>query len=96
MDAKEYEASVKGTEKTTVSFLNRYPMVAIIVFILAIISATTWGEALLVFVSEYIFHVPRGELRAWMLALTALTITLLTWVIARYIFRLPVTAVFSL
>jgi hypothetical protein len=90
------EASQKGRQSLTIEYLNRHQLVTIIIFIIVIVGGVLWSEFIITLISKHIFMVPRQDLTAWMWLISALLVTTITWVLLRYVFRIPITAAYCL
>ncbi|XWV26732.1 putative orfan [Tupanvirus soda lake] len=91
---QQYEARTKGSQESTVRFLTGHHLIAIIVFVMAIVTANLWTEVI-ISATATIFGVRREEISfiKW-LSLTLL-FTLFAYFVIVYIFKIPITAAFS-
>lgn len=92
---RQVEARTRGTEKGTISFLTNNHMIAITIFILAIMSANIWTETLVKGIAK-IFNVKQEELDFVKWLIFASIFTLFTYFVIVYIFKVPITAAFGL
>lgn len=91
----QMQALFEGKEKEAIKYLNKHHLVAIIIFILAIVSAGLWGEAIIK-LSTKIYGVKTEDLKLWQMTLTATIFTLASYIFIIYVIKLPITVAFSL
>lgn len=92
--AQQIEARTIGSQNKTVAFLSNHHLIALIIFILAIVTANIWAEAIIKLVAD-IFGVRREDLKLWMWLLFAIIFTIIAYIIIVHIIRVPLTAAFT-
>ena len=96
-DSRQREAETLGTQFQTIIYLNRNPLIAIITFTLVIMTAALWTQVLVEFLTKQIFHLKRPEdITTPMWFLSALTFSVIAYIIIRKVFDVPLTAAYSL
>ena len=97
VESREIEAENAGTQLQTIIYLNRNPLIAIITFTLVIMTAALWTQTLVQFLTKQIFHLQRPEdITTPMWFLSALTFSVIAYIIIRKVFDVPLTAAYSL
>jgi uncharacterized MAPEG superfamily protein len=94
LSERQVEARTTGEQKKSVEFLNQNHFLAIMVFVVAIITANLWTETTVSLIAV-IFGVNREQIKIWMWLISAIIFTLIAYVIIRYIIKVPLTAAFS-
>jgi uncharacterized protein with PQ loop repeat len=89
---RQIEAETLGEQKQTVKYLAGNPIVAIIVFSLVILTGGALVFAYYTFLREYVFKREPTFIN-WFIAYIVTSI--ITWVLIRYIFRVPITSAYS-
>jgi hypothetical protein len=95
LSSRQLEAQLEGQQTQTLRFLNQHHLLAIVIFILIIVSAELWAWTI-VTVAAKIFGVSISEMKIWMWVLFAFIFTLCTYIIVRYIVKIPLTSAFGL
>jgi hypothetical protein len=88
------EARMQGTQESTVRYLTNHHLVAIIVFICAIIAANLWADVIVTAFAT-VLNVERDKIGFLRSFLLALVFTFITYVLIVYVFKVPITAAFS-
>lgn len=86
------EALTTGTQNSTVIFLNSHHLIAMTIFIVAIMSANLWTYALIEGVD---FVSDRGNTRFIKSLVMATIFTFFSYFLIVYVFKVPITAAFS-
>ena len=94
LSERQLEARHLGEQDETVKFLNQYHLIAIIIFIIILISTGLWSE-LIISLTAKLFRVSRNDMTPMMWFSSALVFTIITYIIIRYIVKVPITAAFS-
>ena len=92
------EAEALGDEKRTIAYLNRHNLVAIVIFTLILVSGFLWAEVVGSFLSYYVFQVDdcTHKMKPWQWLVSAIVFTIFTYIIIHRVFRVPITAAYSL
>jgi hypothetical protein len=91
---QQLEARTVGTQESTVRFLTSNHLIAIIVFVVAIMTANLWTEVVISAVTN-LFNVKRDEIGFIKWLIIAFVFTVVAYFIIVYVFRVPITAAFS-
>lgn len=89
------QALFEGKENEAIKFLNKHHAIAVLIFILAIVSAGLWGEAIIE-LSAKIYGVKKENLNLLQMTLTATIFTIASYILIIYVIKLPITVAFSL
>ena len=90
----QWEARTTGEQKGTIKYLTQNHLVAIVIFTGVIVIGTLWAGTYIAFLRKYIFRGEEMSPLQWLLV--ALITTFILWFLIRYVFRVPITAAFSL
>lgn len=93
--SSQIQALYEGKEEEAIKFLNKNHLIAIIIFILAFVTATLWGEVI-ISLSAKIYGVKKNDLKLWQMGLTATIFTAMSYIIIIYVAKLPITVALSL
>lgn len=93
--SSQIQARFEGKQEEAVKFLSKHRIIALVVFILAIVSAGLWGEVVSN-LSAKIYGVKKEELELWQITLTAIIFTIITYILIVHVIKVPITAAFSL
>lgn len=93
---RQMEARVTGEQRETVKYLNRNPLIGIIVFSLAIVGGLIWGQLIIDTVSTYIFKTTLNNMKPRQWLIFAVVYTIIMYILLRYVIRVPLTSAFSL
>ena len=94
LSERQVEARSEGEQKETVKYLNRNHIQAMLIFMLILVSAGLLTE-LVISISIYLFGVKRDQLTIWMWTIISGVFLLITYVIIRYIVKVPLTSAFG-
>lgn len=92
---RNVEARTLGTENSTIMFLTKNHLVAMLIFIIAIISANLWSETIIIGVTKA-FNVKKEDIGFSKWVLVALSFSFMAYFIIVHIFKVPITAAFGL
>jgi uncharacterized BrkB/YihY/UPF0761 family membrane protein len=93
--SSQIQALLEGKEKEAIKYLNKHHAIAIIIFVLAIVTAGLWGEVIIK-LSTKIYGVKAEDLELWQMTLTATIFTMVSYILIIYVIKLPITVAFSL
>lgn len=96
LSTAQQEARQKGTERATISYLNRRPLLTVGLFTLAAAVTALWLETILSILAQYVFGVERNKLTPWMWLVTATGATMVLLLAVYHLIPIPLTAIFSL
>jgi len=92
---RQLEARIKGTEKSTIRFLTNNHLVAIIIFVAAIIIANLWTQVVISAATNF-FNIRQNEISFVGWIIIAAIFTLLAYFFIVHVFKIPITSAFSL
>jgi len=91
---QQIQARTQGTQEATVIFLTNNHIIAIIIFVAAIITANLWTEVV-INIATKIFNTSFEDFSLANWIILALVFTLIAYFCIVYVFKIPITAAFS-
>lgn len=90
----QLDAEEKGDEHTTIKYLNKNPLIVILVFTFAIMVSQVWFATIRVFLESYVFKTSQMSMMQWLgLSIVVTIVVLFSF---RFVFKVPITAAFTL
>jgi hypothetical protein len=95
LNQRQIEARTRGSEKATIIYLNTNPIICILVFVLIFVVGTLWA-GVAIRILAILSNSTSDRIPLWMWILGALFVTIFSYLIFRFVIKIPVTAPFSL
>lgn len=92
---EQLEARTEGTEKNAVRYMNRHHFLAILVFVLAIITGTLWYGVVVKFTS-LLLRKSQDQFNLLNWILLAVIFSIIAYIIIRFVVKIPITSAFAL
>lgn len=88
------QAVSQGEVDDTIRYLNRNQVLAVFIFVTAVVVGQLWAQTLMQFLTDHVFMHRAPFALQWFIV--SLAVTVLFLLAIRFIFKVPVTAAFSL
>lgn len=88
------EAIIKGEEKEAIKYLNKFPLIALFIFVSTIAISQLWFGTMRSFAEVYIFKSNQLSPMQWLMMSVVMTVVVLFT--SQKVFKLPITSIFTL